>query len=701
MKYNFLKNKNILSIFLAFIVLLIILFINELSIGKIVDKNIQKSLFNFSKNNIDSRLVLVQIDDKTVEKLGRFPFDRASYVNLIKNLNKAGAAVIGFDVIFADKTNDISDDSFAKAIKDSNKVVLGGATLSIQPENNLYKFEKPLDIFLNNSVSLGFLEVSINELNNVVFSVSPFKQFMNGYYEYFGISVLRAYYSFIYNDKTILTEKMSIDDNFVKIKDKIVIPLSYEGNNEILINFEKTLFNRFSFYDIYDDNSFLSLQNVYGDYFLKDKIVLIGSTLRGVDIVKTPVSSIINNNKQVTKFDNDYGVYVHLNFLNTVLTMNFSKYFNKNLEILLIFLLSILSIYLNLSKSGKFLIVSNISIFGIIVMFFLILIFLQLVPNSSFEIILAFLISVVISNIVKYLIENKDKLKLSKALSEYVSKDIVEEILSSSGIINLEGDKRTMSVFFSDIEGFTTISEKFSPEKLISFLKEYLENMSEIIITNKGFINKYEGDAIMVLWGVFGKDLENLSKRACDTALQQKNRLVELNKKWIAEGVGEIKVRIGINFGDAIIGNIGAKGRKVEFTAIGDSINLASRLEGVNKFYGTYICVSEFVYNETKDIFEYRYLDKIKVKGKDNAISIYELLEYKGNLTQEKLDLFVKFDEAIKLYQSRKFKEALDIFESLIEKGDTPSQTYKERCLIYQKNPPEEDWDGIWVMTEK
>jgi len=701
MKYNFLKNKNILSISLAFIVLLIILFINELSIWKIVDKNIQKSLFNFSKNNIDSRLVLVQIDDKTVEKLWRFPFDRASYANLIKNLNKAWAAVIWFDVIFADKTNDISDDSFAKAIKDSNKVVLWWATLSIQPENNLYKFEKPLDIFLNNSVSLWFLEVSINELNNVVFSVSPFKQFMNWYYEYFWISVLRAYYSFIYNDKTLLTEKMNIDDNFVKIKDKIVLPLSYEWNNEILINFEKTLFNRFSFYDIYDDKSFLSLQNVYWDYFLKDKIVLVWSTLRWVDIVKTPVSSIINDNKQVTKFDNDYWVYVHLNFLNTVLTMNFSKYFNKNLEILLIFLLSILSIYLNLSKSWKFLIVSNISIFWIIVMFFLILIFLQLVPNSSFEIILAFLISVVISNIVKYLIENKDKLKLSKALSEYVSKDIVEEILSSSWIINLEWDKRTMSVFFSDIEWFTTISEKFSPEKLISFLKEYLENMSEIIITNKWFINKYEWDAIMALWWVFWKDVENLSKKACDTALQQKIRLVELNKKWIAEWIWEIKVRIWINFWDAIIWNIGAKWRKVEFTAIWDSINLASRLEWVNKFYWTYICVSEFVYEETKDVFEYRYLDKIKVKWKDKAISIYELLDYKWNLTQEKLDLFFKFDGAIKLYKSKKFKEALDIFESLIEKWDTPSQTYKERCLIYQKNPPGEDWDWIWVMTEK
>jgi adenylate cyclase len=311
------------------------------------------------------------------------------------------------------------------------------------------------------------------------------------------------------------------------------------------------------------------------------------------------------------------------------------------------------------------------------------------------------LLSTVISNIVKYIIENKDKTKLNTALSEYVSKDIADEILSWEWNINLEWDKKRIAIFFSDIEWFTTISESFSPEKLISFLKDYLSEMSEIIFSNKWFVNKYEWDAIMALRWVFEKEPGNISKSACDTALLQKQRLIEFNEKWTKKWLPLIKVRIWINTWEAIIWNIWYIWKKLEFTAIWDNVNLASRLESINKFYSTYICVSESVYNETKDLFEYRYLDKIKVKWKNIALNIYELLSNKWKLKKKEKDIYTKFWKWITFYLNRDFDKALELFVELSELWDPPSFIYKERCLTYIKNPPLDNWDKVWTMTEK
>nr|MDD3720255.1 adenylate/guanylate cyclase domain-containing protein [Candidatus Gracilibacteria bacterium] len=688
MNKNIWKNKNFLAVFLASIIFLVI-FIGNIIIFHLFDKNLQSFYYqvrdSFKEGNVSRNIAVVEIDEKTLTNLGRFPFDRKVYVNLIKNLNKAGATVIGFDIIFADKSDLMSDSYFAKSINEAKNIVLGGDTL----DGNI--LEKPLSSFLESALILGYFTPNIDTKTNTVYSSTHSKQFRNGLYEYFPISLLRAFYSFLYNDKSYLTNKAFIADNSFVLNKFVKIPLSKNNDNDILINFvSRNKFERFSFFDIYDDKQFSLQQSFYGDKFLKDKIVLVGAAAKGIkDNFNTP-------------FGIEYGVYIHANFLNTVLTSNYLKYFNEYLEWFLIFLLTILAVYINFSKGGYFLLLTNLSIFTIFLIIFpsIIVSFTNLVLNFPFELFISFLLSLLLSNIVKYLIENKDKTKLNKALSEYVSKDIAAEILSGSGTINLDGEKKRMAIFFSDIEGFTTISENFTPEELISFLKDYLNEMSKIIMDQKGLINKYEGDAIMALWGVFTKTTENISYEACDTALIQKQKLAELNKKWESVGLPKITIRIGINTGDAIIGNIGSKGRKMEFTAIGDNVNLASRLEGINKFYGTYFCVSEIVYNDTKDFFEYRYLDKIRVKGKNNAVNIYELLDYKGKLTKLEKDIYIKFQEGIDLYLKKKFDQAGIIFEELAKLGDKPSRVYKDRCDDFIKAPIE-DWDGIWTMQEK
>ncbi len=679
------KNKNFLSVFLAFIVFIGLLFIYTSELWIIADKNIQKQFYNYviDSKECDDRIVVVEIDQNTVLKLWRFPFDRKEYIKLIKNLNKAWASVIWLDIIFADKT--WSDNEFAKALKDAWNIVIWWWT--IKKRSEIWDFEKPRDIFATWSLLVWTFDVRPNSITNIIFSLSPYKILSNWEYEYFWISLLRAYYYKLFKDKTYLTEKMSKNDEYISIKNNIIIPLSSYKKNDILVNFETSSFNRYSFLEIYNDIQFSEIKKIKWDQFLKGKIVIVWATLRWIDTIKTPVWD-------------DYWVYVHANFLNTVFTKNFSKYFDVKLELLLIFLLTTLAIYINLVKTWKTLIISNFSIIGIVIVYLTYLYVLNLVPNFSFELICAILLSTVLSNIAKYIIENKDKTKLNTALSEYVSKDIAEEILSWSGAINLDWDKKRIAIFFSDIEWFTNISEQYSPEKLISFLKEYLTEMSEIIFSNKWFVNKYEWDAIMALRWVFWKE-ENISKSACDAALLQKQKLTDLNKKWSKKWIPIIKVRIWINSWEAIIWNIWSVWKKLEFTAIWDNVNLASRLESINKFYSTYICVSWSVYEDTKDLFEYRYLDKIKVKWKDNAINVYELLGNKWTLSEKEKELYDNFEKWVNLYLNRNFKKAITIFKKLSNLWDAPSLVYKDRCETFIDNPPVESWDHTWTMTEK
>ena len=366
-------------------------------------------------------------------------------------------------------------------------------------------------------------------------------------------------------------------------------------------------------------------------------------------------------------------------------------------------MLIITSIYFSLSPSGFIIVIANLAISGIFLVIYpiVILTFFSYIFSHLFELFLALPISIAIWNSVKYVYESNNKVKLSKALSEYVSKAIVKEILSNSWDIKLDWDLKKLTIFFSDIEWFTTISEKFSPEELITFLRKYLSYMSNIILDNNWFINKYEWDAIMALWWAFS-DNEKDSYYACLSALKQQETLKELNSNWQKVWLPKIKVRIWLHTWQAIVWNIWAVWRKIEYTALWDSVNLASRLEWVNKFYWTFICVSEDIFEENKDFFEFRYLDKIRVKWKDNAIKIYELLSEKWNLTLKKEKIRTEFEKAILVYNSRDFISAKDLFENIYKKyNDSPSKTYFERCEYFMNNKPKSNNELIWNYETK
>jgi len=259
-----------------------------------------------------------------------------------------------------------------------------------------------------------------------------------------------------------------------------------------------------------------------------------------------------------------------------------------------------------------------------------------------------------------------------------------------------------MTVLFSDIRGFTPISEQMDPAALTSFLNEYLTEMTNIVFAHEGVLDKYMGDAIMAFWGA-PTDQPNHTELACRAACQMVARLRELQPAWSEQGLPPLNMGIGINTGPMTVGNVGSTMR-FDYTVIGDAVNLASRLEGVNKEYGTNIIISNAVLERVRGTFLVRYLDLIAVQGKQEPTAIYELIAPLDSQQDLPSALFLDtWDRAISLYKRRQFDAARAAFHQVLElrPGDPPSLVYLERCAAMAEEPPGAEWDGVFLMTHK
>jgi len=295
-----------------------------------------------------------------------------------------------------------------------------------------------------------------------------------------------------------------------------------------------------------------------------------------------------------------------------------------------------------------------------------------------------------------------DNMRLGlKSFKKYVPSDLVKELISLNKEAVLGGEKKNLTIFFSDIANFTSISEKLSPEDLVEILGEYLKEMTEIIINEKGTVDKYIGDSIMSFWGA-PIEFSNHAELACRAALQYQQRLTELGKKWEKAGKPNFSSRIGINTGDIIVGNMGYE-KRMNYTVIGDPVNLASRLESINKVYGTNIIIGENTYEEIKEIMETRFLDIVAVKGKSKGVKIYELISLKEELNNEKSQLKDLYEKGLNFYLNREFEKAKDIFMELLtrDKEDKATNLFLNRAKEFIKNPPDENWDGVYIAKEK
>jgi adenylate cyclase len=318
--------------------------------------------------------------------------------------------------------------------------------------------------------------------------------------------------------------------------------------------------------------------------------------------------------------------------------------------------------------------------------------------------------NVVLVSLYRVLIEEKEKRRVRSAFGQYLSPEVIRRLLTNPRLV--EPKKTNITVMFSDIRGFTTISEKLDAQDLAVFLNEYLSDMTRIVFQFQGTLDKYIGDAVMAFWGAPYEEA-NHAARACNTALEMMKHVRKLQNKWEADGKPRLDIGIGLNTGVASVGNMGSSLR-YGYTALGDTVNLSSRLEALNKEYGTHILVSETCVQSVRDgEFHFRELDLIRVKGKLQPVTIYELIEHQSELDgadssgngggDDLRARLVSFSAARELYCKRQWGQAQDAFEKILQRwpDDGPSRAYWKRCQEYLFEEPPSGWDGVFTMTSK
>lgn len=598
-------------------------------------------------------IVIVAIDDQSLQELGRWPWPRDRFARVLENLNQS--SVIGIDISFFEPAE--GDTEFATSLKKSN-VVLAMEYTSFSYQNGELHAEsliKPTTTlgFSGEDFEIGFVNL-YTDSDGVTRSFSPHLSGIEDH-DHFSVVIVRQFLG-------------------------INPPLD---SSRMLINFFAAPggYTYISFSDVYHNKTDPS--------YFEDKIVLIGATASDLhDDVIVPISN------QVMP-----GVEVNANLVQSILTRDFLHYQDDISAIIVIFLFALLTgIFLyrfRISLATAF-----IAVLAIVYILFSISAFdsgtIMNVLYPMFSIAMVYIALVV----TYYLTEERSRKWITSVFSKYVSPVVIDNLIKNPDRIKLGGEKRNITVFFSDIRGFTSISERLDPEDLVHLLNEYLTEMTSIIMKDQGLVDKYMGDAIMAFWGA-PLDQADHALMACQSSLEMMKRLRELQDKWKAKDIPSFDIGIGLNSGDAIVGNMGSF-KRFDYTAMGDNVNLASRLEGLNKLYGTNIIISQKTHKIVKDKFETRRLDAVRVKGKKKSILIYELLTQKDDL-DEKQRAFVKhYETGLELYFKKEWKPAIKSFQAGLKlMNDKASQMFIARCQEFLKNPPPSQWDGIWEMKIK
>lgn len=306
---------------------------------------------------------------------------------------------------------------------------------------------------------------------------------------------------------------------------------------------------------------------------------------------------------------------------------------------------------------------------------------------------------------VKFILTAQERSQIKNAFSHYLSTDVMNEVLSDPSKLSLGGEKKYLTAFFTDVKGFSTISENLDPTDLVKLLNSYLTEMSNIILELRGTIDKYEGDAIISFFGA-PVEFNDHAARACRSAIRMKKMERILNDHIMEENLSPnpLLTRIGINTGEMVVGNMGTE-KKMDYTMMGNSVNLAARLEGVNKKYGTWILTSEVTRNEAGDDFLFRRLDRVRVVGIERPVRLFELVGEKDEIDVPTSEAIEVFEEGLTFFEQQDWQSALSSFEKALEirMDDGPARRYKDLCneFVSGKKRVPANWDGVFNLTEK
>ncbi len=427
------------------------------------------------------------------------------------------------------------------------------------------------------------------------------------------------------------------------------------------------------------------------DWFA-DKIVVIGSTATGLhDIKNTPMGRI-------------GGSYLHLTAMSNLMLGHYVTPLRPLFGIFIIFLSLVVIVVATLWVPHPLL----RNTFGFLWLFIILLVSMLLFRFASVTVDMAdtlvfSLIALIGSIAFLSMTEGAEKRYIRSAFSTYLSPDVIKQLEADPKKLGLGGEKRQMTAMFTDIKGFSTFSEKLDPNDLVHLLNEYLGAMSDIILDNHGTIDKYEGDAIIAFWGA-PMDQRDHAALALKSAIAMKSLEKDLNQRLIASGVapGPLMTRFGINSGDMTVGNMGTK-RRMNYTIMGNHVNLAARLEGVNKIYGCWILTSQDTRTMAGDDFIFRGLDSVRVVGISEPIRLYEVMGLPGQIDSTVTECIGLFEKAIGLYEKQEWTESQNLLTEVLRRipGDGPAKVFLDRIAAYRKNAPPEGWDGVFGMNTK
>jgi len=677
-------------------------------------------------------VVIVDIDEKSLQKVGQWPWPRNIVAQLIRQILDAEPRVLGLDIMFAEQDRTSPSRYVAELQRIFNIELPSPADLSVNPESLNH------DLALGNAVASGptvlgyafqlyddglknpqdlpfpscqirvqpdttpFRDLALIQAYRGVVNIMDVAQGLSeGFFNVFPdpsgtirkVPLLMMLDDIPYPSLALEMYRVGIDqvDFTIQASHRIKTPetgllgiavgerfIPTDDNGQLAVNFRgpgKTF-------------PYLSAVDVLRGQHrpaLKDKYVLIGGSASGLfDLVATPYASLYS------------GVEVHASIIDNLIADDpFSHdIFTEIGWTYALIVVGGIFLSLILSFSGPLLgglgglLIIAAALFGNYHLFFL----EQTLVGVVYPF-LTFLLIFLAVSVGNYFFEGREKSFIRMAFGHYVSPRVVSQLIDNPAKLSLKGEQKQLSVLFSDIRGFTTISEQMSSEQLSSFMNEYLTTMSDCIIDHGGTVDKFIGDAIMAIWGAPLDDEEH-ARNALQAAMSMMARLKETQQEYASRGLPVIDIGIGINTGIMSVGNFGSRER-FDYTVMGDNVNLASRLEGANKEYGTHIIISEFTRKQLGDRFFCRFIDKVRVKGKNKAVNIYEPL-VEGAPDCALSEEVETYEKALADYRRQKFDRAKEVMTELYRANPLKLYAiYLHRINNYLQAPPGHDWDGV------
>ncbi len=724
----------------------------------------------------DARIVIVDIDQKSQEGLGKWPFSRSHFATMLDVLREDGAKVVGFDITF-DKPDQTAapvralaeklekrkaagqpidpkleeevkalaveydaDRQVGEAIQRFGNAVLGNfffpkeelqgtdqATLnsyadlvqwyslaqnSLNPSTGKQDFLNLMQRFdangilytatmanipallspdNNNAGTMGFFNV-LPDADGVLrraLLVVPFdrsgKLADAELYGSLEVQTIRLYLGVPSEQLTVNYNQTGIVS--LQFGDKLQVKPDSIGRMAINYRGPERTYPYYSIVDV--------VQHKLPTGTFKDKIVLVGASATGIGDLRTPPYGGITYP----------GVEIHANAIDNMLNHQ-ALTRGAAQELSDIALIMFFGIPVGIWMA---LVAPRWMWFGLSFLVPLVLIDYGVFLRGwwlNFSVPALTLVSnVLLVSLYRALVEEKEKRRIRSAFGQYLSPEVIRRLLRNPKLV--EPKKTEITVMFSDIRGFTTISENLDAQDLALFLNQYLSDMTGLVFEYQGTLDKYIGDAVMAFWGA-PFEVNDHAASACNSALKMMQRVRQMQREWKAQGKPQLDIGIGLNSGVASVGNMGSVLR-YGYTALGDTVNLSSRLEGLNKDYGTHIIVNETTYAATRGAnFVYRELDLIRVKGKTHPVMIYELIARAGepSVYGSDPDLQLRLDhfaQGLNLYRARRWEQAQQVFQSIIDKwpDDGPARAYWKRCQDYLFDEPPSGWDGVFTMTHK